>query len=395
MQRCICIFSLTVSRSLKRPMQATDTIRSRTLRGLSVLSRFAMPWVALALSACSGGELPKREAVRVKVIAIKAAGLAPEVTLTGEIKARFQNDISFRVNGKIVERKVDASAHVAPGELLARLDCNEQEASLKSAKAAVEAAEAQLKQASSAFERQKSLMVNGYTTRRDLDQAQEAFRTAEAALDTAKAQQSQAEDQLTYTELKADAGGLITARFAEVGQVVQAAQPVFTVARDGPRDGVFDIDEARMTYAAEGLPEDMTVRVALASDPSIVAEGFVREVSPTVNASNGTIRVKVELKSVPAGMTLGAPVIGSAQMKGAEGFAVPWDALVKAGSKPAVWVADPKSNAVSLRPVTVARYQAGRVLLKDGLKRGELVVTAGSQLLWPGRVVEPIEEAGQ
>ncbi len=372
-------------------MEPNDTTRSGNLRRLGLLGLFAAAGASSILGGCNSGEPPKREAARVKVIAARPTDLGQLMALTGEIKARFQNDLSFRVSGKIVERNVDVGAHVQPGEALARLEPNEQEANLKSAKAAVEAAEAQLKQVSAAFERQKSLMTSGYTTRRDFDQAQEAYRTAQASLDTTKAQQTQAEDQLAYTELKADAPGLITARFAETGQVVQGAQQIFTIARDGARDAVFDVDEALLTCAPDGL----TVRVALASNPSIAAEGPVREVAPTVNTNNGTIRVKVELKNVPAEMTLGTPVIGSGRVKPGGGFAVPWNALVKAGSKPAVWVADPQSKAVSPRPVEVARYEAGRVLLKDGLKTGELVVTAGSQLLWPGRVVEPVEEAGQ
>ena len=258
------------------------------------------------------------------------------------------------------------ATHVMPGDVLARLDPSEQEANFRSAKAAVEAAEAQLKQVSAAFERQKSLLASGYTTRRDFDQAQEAQRTAQASLDTAKAQLTQAEDQLSYTVLKADTPGLITARSAETGQVVQGAQPVFTIARDGARDAVFDVDEALLIAPHV----ETAIRVALASNPSVTAEGLVREIAPTVNANTGTIRVKIGLKSVPPEMTLGAPIVASGRSRPEKDLRVPWNALVKAGGKPAVWIADPQSKAVSLRPVAVARYEAGRVLLKDGLKTG-------------------------
>ncbi len=372
-------------------MVQRTAIQPKISRGLGLLSLSALLGAAFLLGGCNSGEPPKRQAVRVKAIAAQPTPLAPLIALTGEVKARFQNDLSFRVSGKIVERNVDVGAHVEPGDVLARVEPNEQQANVKAAKAAVEAAEAQLKQVSAAFERQKSLMASGYTTRRDFDQTQETYRSAQASLDSAKAQQSQAQDQLAYTVLKAGVPGLITARFAETGQVVQGAQPIFTIARDGARDAVFDVDEALLTCP----PGDLTVHVALASNPSIATEGTVREVAPTVNTNNGTIRVKVEMKSVPPGMTLGAPVIGSARTRAADGFTVPWNALFKDGGKPAVWIADPQSKAVQLRPVTVARYEAGRVLLKDGLKTGELVVTAGSQLLWPGRIVEPVEEAGQ
>lgn len=378
-------------------LQEEQMVRPQTpppgiLRRLGLASSLcAVLFMDLALSGCNASEPPKRQAVRVKVISAVPASLGVLISLTGEIKARFQNDLSFRVAGKIVERNVEVGAHAGAGEVLARLDPTEQEANVKAARAAVEAAEAQLRQLSAAFERQKSLMASGYTTRRDFDQAQEGYRTAQASLDTAKAQLSQAEDQLAYTVLRADAPGLITARYAETGQVVQGAQPVFTIARDGARDAVFDADEALLTHAHD----DMTVRIALASNPGVTAEGQVREIAPTVNTNNGTIRAKVALKSVPPEMTLGAPVVASGRLKAVEGFAVPWNALFKAGGKPAVWIVDPQSKAVSLRLVTVARYEAGRVLLKDGLVTGELVVTAGSQLLWPGRIVEPVEEAGQ
>ena len=184
---------------------------------------------------------------------------------------------------------------------------------------------------------------------------------------------------------------MITARYAETGQVVQSGQPVFTIARDGARDAVFDIDEALLIapHAEAGI------RIALASNPSVTADGFLREIAPTVNTASGTIRVKIGLNNVPPAMTLGAPVVASGRVKSAEGFALPWNALVKAGHKPAVWIADAQTKTVSLRPVTVARYEAGRVLIKDGVKPGELVVTAGSQMLWPGRVVEPVEETAQ
>src|SRR5208337_4374855 len=128
-------------------MGRKNTDRSRILRRLGLRGGLvALLGAASVLGGCNASEPPKREAGRVKVIAARPTDLAPVVSLTGEIKARFQNDLSFRVSGKIVERNVDVGAHVQPGDLLARLEPNEEAANLKSAKAAVEAAEAQLKQ---------------------------------------------------------------------------------------------------------------------------------------------------------------------------------------------------------------------------------------------------------
>ena len=135
---------------------------------------------------------------------------------------------------------------------------------LNSAQATVQAAEAQLRQASSALERQKALLERGYTTRREYDAAEEAFRTSQSSLDSANAQLATARDQLSYTVLRAGTPGIITARNAEAGQVVQAAQAVFSLAQDGARDAVFYLHESAFSHDL-ARPE---VEIALVADPS-------------------------------------------------------------------------------------------------------------------------------
>ena len=215
------------------------------------------------------------------------------------------------------------------------------------------------------------------------DQAQEGLRTAEGSLERAKAQLGTAKDALGYTELRADASGVITARSLEVGQVVEAGHPVFSLAQDGERDAVFEIYEAIFFGDFDGGPISLT----LLSDPSVKATGYVREVSPAINAKSATIRVKVTIQNPPAAMTLGSSVAGTAKWKPVAQIALPWTALMAAGSKPAVWVVDPSTKTASLKPVTIARYEAGAVVIKDGLEPGERVVVDGGKLLSSGQLV--------
>ena len=126
---------------------------------------------------------------------------------------------------------------------MARLDPAEQQADLDAATAAVAASESQLRVATATFERQRTLLSNGFTTRVAFDQAQEGLQSAEASLQDAKAQLGTAKEALGDTELRASAAGVITARKLEIGQVVHAAQSVFTLAQDGDRDAIFDVDE--------------------------------------------------------------------------------------------------------------------------------------------------------
>jgi len=311
-----------------------------------------------------------------------------ELTLTGEVQARFRADLSFRVSGRVLERLVDVGAHVNAGEILARLDPAEQQADLDAATAGLAAAEAQLQVAKATFDRQTYLISSGFTTRVAYDQAQEGLRTAESTLESAEAQLGTAKDTLAYTELRAGAAGMITARSLEIGQVVQTAQPVFTLAQDGERDAVFDVPESMFFGDVEGGQ----IRLTLLSDPNVLAVGYVREISPAVDPKSSTVRVKVAIQNPPAGMALGSAIGGTVGKKPATDIVLPWTALMATGSKPAVWIVDPRTRTASLRPVTIGAHEAGAVLIKGGLEAGDRVVVDGGKLLSSGQPVTYDEE---
>ena len=248
--------------------------------------------------------------------------------------------------------------------MLARLDPTELQADLDAAIAAEAAAESQLRVAQANFDRQKGLLANRFTTQGAYDQAQEALRSAESSLETAKAQLGTAKDALGYTELRAGAAGLITKHSLEVGQVVQATQPVFTLAQDGDRDAVFDVYEPLFFGDYSGDK----ISLALVSDPGVTAAGYVREVSPAIDPKTSTVRVKVAIQNPPAAMTLRSAVAGTAKAKPALEITVPWTASMSSGSKPAVWIVDPATKTASLKAVEIGSYEAGAVVVKSGLE---------------------------
>jgi RND family efflux transporter MFP subunit len=176
---------------------------------------------------------------------------------------------------------------------------------------------------------------------------------------------------------------VITARSLEVGQVVQAAQSVFTLAQDGERDAIFDVPESMFL----GDVDHGHVSLALVSGPDITAVGYVREISPAVDPKSSTVRVKVAIQNPPPAMTLGSAIAGTAGTKAAIEITVPWTALTATGSKPAVWIVDPKTSTASLKPVIVGAYEAGAVLIKEGLEAGDRVVIDGGKLLSSGQPV--------
>jgi membrane fusion protein, multidrug efflux system len=345
---------------------------------------------ALSLTACQQEESrPPSLPTMVQVETVSLADYAPTVRLTGEIRAKVESDLSFRVAGRISERLVDVGDHVAADQILATLDPQQQQATVTAAEAAVQAAQAVLREATSTYERQKALLVQGFTTKRDYDQAQEAYRTAQAALDTANAQLGTARDHLSDTVLRAGVAGVITARKAETGQVVQSAQTVYSIAQDGPRDAVFQVYESIFTHE----PAEPSVALTLLSDPTVRANGSVRQISPTVDPVSGTVRVKVGIENPPAAMTLGAAVVGEGHFQPRKVVTVPYSALSSEKGHPAVWTVDPHTRAVSLKPIAIEGYETGRVIVRQGLEPGEAVVTGGAQFLRPRQVVAFAEGA--
>ncbi|MGY2292466.1 efflux RND transporter periplasmic adaptor subunit [Pseudomonas sp. SDO528_S397] len=341
------------------------------------------------LTGCGQEKAEPKAHSRVFVQTVQPADFAAAVTLTGDIQARVQADLSFRVGGKIIQRLVDVGDRVSARQVLARLDPKDLQTNVDSAQAQVVAEQARVKQTAAAFVRQEKLLPKGYTSQSEYDAAQAALRSSQSALTAAQAQLANAREQLGYTALIAEAPGVITARQAEVGQVVQATVPIFSLARDGERDAVFNVYESLLVEP----PPDVAITVSLLDNPSIKAVGRVREVTPAVAANTGTVQVKIALDSLPKGMELGSVVSATANGPAKASIELPWAALTKDLNAPAVWLVD-GDNQAQLHKVTVARYLTGKVIIGDGLKGGEKVVVAGGQLLHPGMRVEIAQPQG-
>lgn len=343
----------------------------------------ALVAVAAAVSGCDEPAPPAPQARPVRYITVERRAEGETVSLTGHVRARDQASLAFRIDGRVLERPVDVGDALQAGQLVARLDPQDQQNALRSAQANLASAEAVLAQTRLAFWRQQELLRDGWTPRARFDDAQQAYLSAQARVTSAQAQLRIAEDQLGYTTLLADAPGVVTAKGAEPGEVMRAGQMIVQLARQGGRDAVFDVPEELVRTA----PRDPVVRIALVDDPSVTAAGRVREVSPQADAATRTFQVKVGIADPPQAMRLGSTVTGRVQLAAPLGVEVPASALTEANGRPAVWVVDPQSRTVSLRNVDVARYDPASVVVSQGLEAGEVVVTAGVQVLRPGQKV--------
>ena len=314
----------------------------------------------------AGGHVRGGEPVRTLVVDPKPIG--EDRHAIGEVKPRYESDLSFRVAGKVLSRLVDVGASVKQGDTLATLDTQDYQNRLRSAEADVSSAEAALVEAQGTEARQAKLLKDGWTPKATYDAALRNLRAAEARLTAAKANLDLTRDQLNYTELKADFDGVITAVGAEAGQNVNAGQMVVKLARPDDKDGVFNIAETAFTDdPATTHPE---VIVWPLSNPELTRRR--RGAGDLSGRRSGDAHLHRESHAEePAAATplrheYRRPLEGQPTLA----VALPLSALFEKNGSPAVWVFDQQSSSLALRPVTVARYEANTVVIASGLAKG-------------------------
>ena len=360
------------------PFSTNDTHTGMKLAGPIVLA------AALALTSC--GKKAESEASVIRPVqTVIAAPSEPggTVVLTGHIAAENEASLGFRIGGRVIDRPVRVGDHVDTAQDLAKLDPQDEVNALRSAQAAVNAAQARLTQARDTFRRQRELLAAGHTPRAVFDQAQQELQTAEAGLADAEARVSNQALRVSWTILQADAPGTVSAVGAEPGEVVQPGQMIVRIARRDGRDAVFDVPGRLLREE----PDNHDITVRLADDPSIVATGRVREVAAQADPSTRTFEVKVGLTEPPAQMRLGSTVTGTLQLRSQPVMAIPASALTSLNGQPAVWIVDPEKLTVSLHNVETASFDPDTVIVERGVGVGDIVVTAGVHALHPGQQV--------
>lgn len=345
--------------------------------------------MSLALLAGCSKKAPEAEAA-VPVIAqpVQAVDGAATGRFPGEIHARYEMPLSFRVGGQLTARYVNPGDLVKQGQALAQLDPTDASNQLAAAKAALEAAEHRLLFATQQRDRDEAQSKQNLISQLQLEQTQDAYASALAARDQAKQQFELAQNQSRYTTLVADHDGAITSRQADVGQVLAAGQAVFNFAWSGEREVYLDVPESRI----DGMVIGQTAKVTLPALPGRVFDARVREIAPAADPQSRTYLVKLTIDQPGAVLQLGmtADVALQAAASSAAVVSVPATALFHQGEHPAVWVVRPADATLELRPVSVTRYGERDVLIAGGLKAGERVVMQGVHTVSVGEKVAPI-----
>ncbi len=336
------------------------------------------------LAACKPALAPVEEIRPVRTLTVGATPTTATNTYAGEVRARYDSTLAFRVGGKLVSRQVDVGETVRAGQVLARLDPGDLQLGDAAAMAQVAAAQAQFKVAGNDLERVRGLFAKGYASQGELDRYSSQFEAAKAQLQAAAAQRQQIANQASYSTLTADADGVVTAVLAESGQVVAAGQPVVQLARAGAIEIAAAIPEDRVNSVREG----MAVTVSLWAADDKIYPGVIRELSSAADPLTRTYAVRVSVPQAPAAMKLRMTAsVTIPQPDLPDSIHLPAPAMVSQQGKAGVWLVQPGTSLVQFREVRFAGVEGNQILASAGLKAGDVVVTAGAAYLREGQKV--------
>ena len=351
--------------------------------------------LALLLGACSRPEAPQEPVRAVKLMTVSRAAVQSQSGYAGEVRARTESRLGFRVGGKLVQRPVEVGQRVVAGQLLAQLDAQDLALAAQAAQAQIVAAQTQRDLAAADFKRFSDLKAQGFVSGAEIERRQAALDAAEAALRQARAQGAVQGNQAGYARLLVDGPGVVLSVEAEVGQVVAAGAPVVRLARDGARDAVIAVPEDRVVARLKvGQAAQVRPWTSGQVSPEPLA-AQVREIAASADPLTRTFQVKLGLTadaSVALGSTVSVVFADDATAAPAVSAPVrlPTSALIQAnggGKDTAVWVFDPASSRVNMRPVVVSGAEGNEMLVVSGLKDGEEIVAAGVHVLSPGQQV--------
>ena len=341
-----------------------------------------------ALAGCSRPEPPPEPVRAVKLLTVGASEVQAQRLFAADVRARVESRLGFRVAGKLVQRHVELGQAVRAGQLLAQLDARDYRLAVQAAQAQVAAATTQRDLAQADYERFAQLKAQNFISGAELDRRRASLQAAQAQLTQALAQASSQGNQENYTQLRADADGVVTAIEAEPGQVLEQGQTVLRLAQGGARDAVFAVPEDLVSQLRVG--QEVAVRPwGGGAEGAAKLRATVRDIAASADPVTRTFTVKAALSGSPLpplGATL--TVYPSAfAPRGVQALRLPTSALWAQGQQTAVWVFDAASSTVRAQVIEVAQVDGNEVLVRAGLQAGAQVVATGVHVLAPGQKV--------
>ena len=350
----------------------------------------AVPVCLVFLLAACGHEEPAQVSISPAIVVQPQPSALATQSYPGEVRARFDPQLAFRIGGKVTRRLVDEGERVKANQPLAELDPQDVRLQLDATRAQVAAAQANLNLVRSERDRYKTLLDRQMVSRSQFDNAENLYRAGEAKWQQLQAEQNVASNQASYAVLRAPQDGVIAQRQVEVGQVVAAGQTVFTLAADGEREVLISVPEQAFARFKIGQP----VSVELWSQPDQRFSGRIRELSPSADPKSRTFAARIAFTAGKVPAELGQSARVFIQNEGVSSLSVPLSALSAENGAAYVWRVG-LGNKLEQVPVRVGPYGEKTVPVLEGLTSVDWVVAAGAHVLHQGQEVRPIDRSNR
>ena len=308
------------------------------------------------------------------------------MSFAGEVRARYETILSFRVAGKVLARQVDVGDHVHKGQVLAQLDQNDYRLAVQDLRAQWASAVANRDFLRDDVARYRELVTQKVTSPPEFDRHLTAYTTARERGAALEAQLGHALNQLAYTGLRADRDGVVTALEIEKGQVVSAGQTVVKLAQLDEKEIQFDVPEHRLPE----LARQQAIHITLWTDHELPLKGQIREIASAADPASRTYRVKATLLEHQDTAQLGMTATVWVPSNTSPRMTIPLSAVFTPQNKPGqphVWLVEEQTSTVRSVPVQVGEPLGGEHIAVTGLVSGQLLVSAGVQRLTEGQAV--------
>ncbi|WP_045226281.1 efflux RND transporter periplasmic adaptor subunit [Methyloterricola oryzae] len=345
----------------------------------------------LGLAGCSTPPENPAPPRPVRVIRVGEAAAHPTAGFAGEVTARRETALAFRVAGKVVTRLVEVGDRVRKGQVIARLDANDYRLATQNLKAQLTAARAECEFSRADLARYRELLDQNIIAPPEFDRRQTAYTGAKERVAALSAQLEQTANQLRYSELTAERDGVISGFSVEAGDVIAAGQSVARLAQLDEKEVTVHVPEQSIGDVTPG----QAVEVSLWSQGERRFRGSVREVAPAADPATRTYRVKAALLDGRDQALLGMTATVWLTTTEPTVPVIPRSAVFTTHQdpkQPKIWLLD--ADTVRSVPVTLGRALDGEHIEVAGVAPGQTIVSAGVQRLIEGQAVRVLAAEG-
>jgi membrane fusion protein (multidrug efflux system) len=348
-------------------------------------------WLALAAGCGEETATAPVFAPPVMVGEVEAHRIEDRIEATGQLLARSQAAVAAQVGGQVTRVVRDEGEEIADGELVIEIDPERRQLEAASARAMLAQAEAQAAEAQRELGRMEKLHAEGVAADAKLDQVRTALRAALSARDSLQAQLGMAERSVADSSVTAPFAGLVARRYVSEGEFVAPGQKLFDLVALDPIEVEFHLPERDSSRVAAGAP----VAVRVAPFPDEVFEAKVTVVSPTIDPSTRTLRVKAELANPDGRLRPGLFARADLGIAVREQVAMIPEEAVLQRADGAVAFRLVGADRVERRTLELGVIRGGRIEVRSGLALGDRVVVRGQSDLVDGAAVSVRDVAGQ